>query len=911
MAVGEPVTNRLPRALGAASATPLVDPAPPAWLAPRKVIIPDRPVGALDRPLLVSRCDLTRYRMTVLMAPGGFGKTVLMAECCRRAQADGSIVAWVSLDEHDDPDTLVGYIALAFAESGNDFELTEATSVPDPRRYRLDALLHWIGTTGTDVVIAFDEVDRLEPSSVAVLDYLTWRGPANLHVAMAFRSRPRGLDISTPVVEGRGMVISIEDLRFEKQDIARYFDTSLSREQLRSLWDESNGWPFAVCVQRNVADRFRSSGAFAELSLNWVETRLLRGLTPSDRHFVLEVGLFEWADEELLDRVLKQGASRRLRSLTQLVGLVQQVADGSFRLHSLLRRYASDTLWRDARQRFRSVHRRIALVLGERGHVVEAMQHAREAADPRLAGRILERAGGIRVGIRDGWYRLRQAHGLVEAAVMRRSPRLALVDCGVLAISGKVEQAMRVFADLNEQAASQGNNRPASYHRDLQVDLGLARAIFEISGCGHIGAPAERAAAADIAELAQDETVDPIVRAAALFGQALLAYEAADFASAAALAHRVRSTVQKTSRYLVMCADFLVAGIHVARGETDDAETLFSQALRIAKKDFAYDTSPLVVCDVLVAELNLERNRTASMQQRIHSAAELATASAWMGVFVAATDTSAEEVARSGAGRILPVYEKALTFARETMRPRLVRCMAALMVSSLVRMGRLAEAHDVWQAESLPVDAKACVDLEDQSWREMECIATARVRLLAASGDVHKARSLGSSFATAARNHGLVRSLTYANAGSVYAAWAAGRVDGARDHVLENLALYERTGYCRAMLWHPESTTAALRALGEDIEPDVAAAKDALLFLMASDADAAPELTVRELEVLARLDHSRDKEIARELGLTDNGVRYHVRNIFRKLGVTDRRAAVAQARMLGLPSSPDGLDLAD
>ncbi|MDE2905444.1 MAG: hypothetical protein OXQ28_05095, partial [Acidobacteriota bacterium] len=142
--------------------------------------------------------------MTILMAPGGFGKTVLLAECCRRARARSVTVAWVSLDEYDDPDTLVSYLALALAESGAQFEFEPPTGTPDSPRYRIDALLHWVGTIEADVVIALDDVDRLDPESVSLVDYLVWRGPANLRLALAFRTRPRGLDIATPVVEGRG-----------------------------------------------------------------------------------------------------------------------------------------------------------------------------------------------------------------------------------------------------------------------------------------------------------------------------------------------------------------------------------------------------------------------------------------------------------------------------------------------------------------------------------------------------------------------------------------------------------------------------------------------------------------------------------------------------------------------------------
>tara|TARA_B100000378_G_C17950100_1_gene379803 strand:- start:116 stop:772 length:657 start_codon:yes stop_codon:yes gene_type:complete len=61
----------------------------------------------------------------------------------------------------------------------------------------------------------------------------------------------------------------------------------------------------------------------------------------------------------------------------------------------------------------------------------------------------------------------------------------------------------------------------------------------------------------------------------------------------------------------------------------------------------------------------------------------------------------------------------------------------------------------------------------------------------------------------------------------------------------------------------------------------------------ASDA----HLSDRESEVLMALAQGgSDKELARQLGISDNGVRYHLKNVFRKLQVHDRLSAVAIAR---------------
>ena len=44
----------------------------------------------------------------------------------------------------------------------------------------------------------------------------------------------------------------------------------------------------------------------------------------------------------------------------------------------------------------------------------------------------------------------------------------------------------------------------------------------------------------------------------------------------------------------------------------------------------------------------------------------------------------------------------------------------------------------------------------------------------------------------------------------------------------------------------------------------------------------------------------RNKEIASALGITDGGVRYHLKNVYRKTGVSRRLAAVRYAEEKGV-----------
>ena len=57
----------------------------------------------------------------------------------------------------------------------------------------------------------------------------------------------------------------------------------------------------------------------------------------------------------------------------------------------------------------------------------------------------------------------------------------------------------------------------------------------------------------------------------------------------------------------------------------------------------------------------------------------------------------------------------------------------------------------------------------------------------------------------------------------------------------------------------------------------------------------------RELEVVRLLGHALpNKKIARSLGLSPETVKWHLKNIYGKLGVTGRDEAVARIRDAGL-----------
>ncbi len=78
-----------------------------SWLLKAKVRPPELPAGHVTRqPLLDAFEGLLARRLTVLLAPGGFGKTTALAAAVRVRQEQGVVAAWLSLDDDDTPSLL-------------------------------------------------------------------------------------------------------------------------------------------------------------------------------------------------------------------------------------------------------------------------------------------------------------------------------------------------------------------------------------------------------------------------------------------------------------------------------------------------------------------------------------------------------------------------------------------------------------------------------------------------------------------------------------------------------------------------------------------------------------------------------------------------------------------------------------
>ena len=216
--------------------------------------------------------------------------------------------------------------------------------------------------------------------------------------------------------------------------------------------------------------------------------------------------------------------------------------------------------------------------------------------------------------------------------------------------------------------------------------------------------------------------------------------------------------------------------------------------------------------------------------------------------------------------------------------------------------GDPSDAESAWKSDDLPETAAGCLDLTGQTWREMEALSCARLRLAIERGRFGEGRGFADELRAAAAARGLRRTLMRALALSVVLELRAGEAAAAAGHLEAYLDLYDETPYAGPLV-RERADCAGLLASVLEAAPDWSGKERARPLLAAmerADAPRPPALSGREREVLRRLEGERDTQIADALGLTAYGVRYHIRKLFAKLGARSRAEAVRRARELGL-----------
>lgn len=307
----------------------------------------------VSRSALLNSLTESLSPCVLVQASAGFGKSSLLATWRRHLLSKGTAVAWVSFQSGDGLDqffmALISSIRLA--TSRNAFGRAVSSDIQADSMDTCTAMLGELFSLAIPLALIFDDVDRLDTATIDVLKYLILNAPSNLQLVIGFRPDER-LNMPDLKAYGRCVEIGQNNLRFQMHDTLELlrlrFENSPALNDLAALLVEATeGWPLgiqlllAVTAQNgadtpeNLADLLKRPAHSKLDSLNLMLSRL----SPSDLEFLTKISCLDEMSEEICKTVIDEvDAVERLLRLVRTTPIIAVSEHGRwFKLHALVR----------------------------------------------------------------------------------------------------------------------------------------------------------------------------------------------------------------------------------------------------------------------------------------------------------------------------------------------------------------------------------------------------------------------------------------------------------------------------------------------------------------------------------------------------------------------------------------------
>ena len=211
----------------------------------------------ISRPNLMAQLDNGLHRkLTLISAPAGFGKTMLVSEWVNRLQSKStdSKIVWISLDEQEnDPARFLSYLVVALhrieeidAAFGEGLLGMLQSPQPLPSREILTSLINKLAILSDKIIVILDDFHLIESQQVhEVTTFLLENMPPQIHLVIATRDDPP-LPLARIRARGQMTELRAADLRFSSAEISQYLNQAqglnLTAEDIATLETRSEGW---------------------------------------------------------------------------------------------------------------------------------------------------------------------------------------------------------------------------------------------------------------------------------------------------------------------------------------------------------------------------------------------------------------------------------------------------------------------------------------------------------------------------------------------------------------------------------------------------------------------------------------------------------------------------------------------
>lgn len=868
--------------------------------------MPERKRMDLRRDGLLARIGRqSPARLVLIQAPAGYGKSTLLRQLADEESAAGSAVGWISPMSQDGD---LARLVQLFSASCERILVDAGRPLPPSRD--LPSLLRALDFPALFILDEYDHFTGAETD--AYLAQLVANLPNGVRIALAARSMPQ---IAAPrlKLDGRAVILGSVDLRFDLGEAHQFLaeKPGLGAGEIRRLHIRLDGWPAGFqFISLALRSPGRSYGdalthAFSHDLVDYLAQEVFDLQGDAMRELLMLACLPDRISAALLDHISVGRCPPDLLEKLWSAGLFLDPVDGDrvwFRFHPLFGNFLHTQLKRQiSDDELRTRHLRIAEWQSANGMDEAAVGHFLAAGARNEAADLVERLSERLVR--------EERLGLLVSMVEQLDEDLFLARPRLIANAVIAYGFRRDFARAHRLLDGVERREP-DVDRQIQAEWEVQR-CFVLAAEDRVDEMGMRAR--DAARWLDGGNL--FFFAVALNAHAFLLAAQSQFTEAEELMLRALPLHEQASSYFGgSYASAILAASKVSQGRIEEGAQLLSRAFERMDGEAPPGIWAGAVIAAHYGDALYERNRVAEARAVIepHLAfiqQQCIVDPLCLGIVALARCA----VLDNDHARAHELYEELITLGHRFGLARLVACGRAELVREATLAGDFETAE--WRMRALGADARGATDSQlVYPGSEMEAQRITWLRLLVHSGRHGEARAALQAEIRGATVKHRVRRLVRLKLLLAICLDAEGNQPLARRTLLDALGLAAPGGMIRTIL---DEGPAAMR-LVSDLRSEVLAngvkwANDPVATLVetliaaesgepASVVEAQVDtplepLTERERDLLRFLSLGySNSDLSDRLAVSENTVKFHLRNIYAKLGVGSRMQAVQAAR---------------
>lgn len=322
-----------------------------------------------------------------IMGGAGTGKTTLLSSYIKEKKLENT--AWLSLDEaNNNIFSFWIYFASAvgsfLGDDREDILSLLRSSFETSYMENLLVLIINALSGNEDYYVVLDDMQYIKDDSLmSTIEFFLKNMPENLHIFMLSRENPT-LYLGEFAVSGKLTLISGEKLRFSRKESLQFLKEtlklSISDEAIEQMNDFAEGWigGLQLVAAAGGAHKGIMNVPGSSIAADYLTREVFKSLSEKERQFLVVTGILSYFDEKLCSCLIDIDNFQCMMENLMIKNLFIICIDeeqGIYRYHNILGEYLKQLFQNLPSEEQLSLRQKAAKALVERGDKEEALYH--------------------------------------------------------------------------------------------------------------------------------------------------------------------------------------------------------------------------------------------------------------------------------------------------------------------------------------------------------------------------------------------------------------------------------------------------------------------------------------------------------------------------------------------------------